>query len=258
MIQQARQASSNSLLRELEYALVLVKDDEARGHFLRKLSQVAKIRDENTGTKTGAKDAKSEILTYLHQRGFTQTANIWARALELEDEKLKKLLKILQERLMAQEIEGILEIHLQDREVNSPHIQFVGNNAPKAEMLIAQTLVELKYETSLENALNKKDFRPYFELNPKASHPKHNDITQELSIRSNIKEARITSDSIDNLINEFTNQFSRLKTKISLTTPTASTFRDKMADFRQKREKETNLRHQRYLHRQKRRRRLRG
>ena len=49
------------------------------------------------------------------------------------------------------------EWKLQDKEINSPHIQFVGNNANKAELIIAKVLCALKYETSLESAISKKE-----------------------------------------------------------------------------------------------------
>lgn len=93
-------------------------------------------------SKQAKKNVKSEILAYLRQKGYVQTANIWARALSMDKEDINELLKILQIRLLQEGVEGILEVHLQDREINSPHIQFVGMNAPKVEVIIAQTLVE--------------------------------------------------------------------------------------------------------------------
>ncbi|MCW1538492.1 hypothetical protein OLR75_10725, partial [Campylobacter jejuni] len=58
--------------------------------------------------------------------------------------------------LLNNNIQGIVELHLQDREINSPHIQFIGTEAEKAEYIIATILVNLKYETSIENAIGKK------------------------------------------------------------------------------------------------------
>ncbi len=73
--------------------------------------------------------------------------------LEIFLKAIDELLALLQQRLLENDIQGILELHLQDREINSPHIQFVGIKAELAERIIAQTLVDFKYEISLESAL---------------------------------------------------------------------------------------------------------
>ena len=157
MIQKARSSDSRSFLRELELALVLIEKESDRLYFLNKLSEVNNKRNESDKTHTGERAVKSEILTYLKQKGNPQTANVWCRSISYQKQDIENLLRILQTNLKQNGIEGILEIHLQDREINSPYIQFVGNNADKAELIIAKVLCALKYETSLESAISKKE-----------------------------------------------------------------------------------------------------
>ncbi|CAM3313768.1 hypothetical protein [Helicobacter labetoulli] len=172
MLQRARSQASRSFLRELEFALIAVTDEKTREYFLSALQEIDSKRKSPQITKTGEKDIKSEILAYLNQKGYTQTANVWARALSIDRKDINNLLHIL----------------LQDREINSPHIQFVGIRADEAESIIAHTLVELGYESSVENALSKKDFRPYFKINSKAPHPKHNDIDKQIAYHRSIRK----------------------------------------------------------------------
>ncbi len=214
MLSNARSAESRSFLRELDFSLILVENNKAREYFLKKLKEVNHKRNEQNIIKTGEKDTKSELLAYLHQKGYTQTANVWARALSMDRSDINSLLKILQQRLLEENCEGVLEIHLQDREINSPHIQYVGINALKAEMIIAETLVKLKYENNIESALSKKDFRPYFKINAKARFPKHSDLQDNIKYYETKKKAKITDAEIDKLINEFNEILSRQKMKL--------------------------------------------
>ena len=138
---------------------------------------------------------------------------MWARALSIDRKDINNLLHILQSRLLAQGIEGICEVHLQDREINSPHIQFVGTRADEAESIIAHTLVELGYESSVENALSKKDFRPYFKINAKAPHPKHNDIDKQIAYHRSIRKKQISDDEIDKLLEKFEARLESLRLK---------------------------------------------
>ncbi len=262
MLQNARSAESRSFLRELEFSLVLIGNPKARNYFLKSLGQVNAKRSGSSDSagstsgssnkQTGEKDTKSEILAYLRQKGYVQTANIWARALSIDKEDINELLKILQIRLLQEEIEGILEVHLQDREINSPHIQFVGMNAPKAEVIIAQTLVELKYETSIESALSKKDFRPYYKINPKARYPKHNDLESEIKYRKSI-QIKKSEEEIEKLINTFDKKLSQLKQTLEKTKKIAlkpSTFEAKLQEIRTNNTKSlTKLREQRIRYR---------
>lgn len=215
MIQKARSDKSRSLLRELEFALILVENDKARNRFLNNLGEVLKKRKSLDANKTGERDSKSEILAYLRQKGYVKTANVWARALDFDKKSINNLLGILQTRLMEEGVEGVLEIHLQDREINSPHIQFVGTQAEKAEVIIAQALVELKYETSIENALSKKDFVPYYSYNDKnARRGKHDDIKKQIELQKETNQRLNSGDEIQKLIDKFDKQIANLRSKL--------------------------------------------
>ena len=193
MIQQARSSHSASFLRELEFAILLIQDKKDRDYFLQKLNALYNKRIETMGTKikTGATDLKTEILAYLQYKGVVETANIWARALPYNEKTINNLLLTLQKQLMKQKIEGVLEVHLQDREINSPHIQFVGNNATRAEQIIATILVHLKYETDIENALSKKHFTPYYEIDNKTPYPKYNELQNKIAYQLISEEANL-------------------------------------------------------------------
>lgn len=212
MLQSARNKESRSFLRELEFGFLMIKNPSVREYFLSKLSQIDSNR-KSLKTKTGEKDIKSEILAYLKQKGYVQTANIWARALSMDRQNINELLKILQQKLLENNIEGVLEIHLQDREINSPHIQFVGINASKAEMLIAKTLIDLKYETNMESALSKK-IKPYYETNPKAQYPKNDDLKNATKYFREKQKQNISDEAIEKLINEFNIELKNLKNKL--------------------------------------------
>lgn len=216
MIQKARSSDSNSLLRELEFMSLLIQDEKDRNYLLKKLNEIYKKRKEAmgaSGVRTGIKDFKELLLAYLNSKGEVETANIWARALPYDEKSIKDLILIIQNQLMKQKIEGVLEIHLQDREINSPHIQFVGNNADKAEQIIATILVKLKYEIDMENALGKKHFTPYYEINAEAKYPKYDDLTNTIahyktltSAEANIESIKADLDKFDNVINSLRKQ----------------------------------------------------
>ena len=246
MLQQARNSESRSFLRELAFSLILIKNDKEREYFLAKLKEVNYKRNEQNVIKTGEKDTKSELLAYLQQKGYTQTANIWARALSMDRNDINSLLKILQQRLLEKNCEGILEIHLQDREINSPHIQYIGINAPKAEMIIAKILVELKYENNIESALSKKDFRPYFKINTKARFPKHSDLQDSISYYETKKKIETTDAEIEKFINEFNNEFNKIianqKRKLKQIEQKQGSFETKLKEFKAQRLRRTRSR----------------
>lgn len=91
---------------------------------------------------------------------------------------------------------------MQDREINSPHIQFVGINARVAEQIIAQILVKNGYENSVESALSKKDFKPYYLENDKAYTAKLNDTIEyfERKNKTNIDEVFELLELLDNTL----------------------------------------------------------
>lgn len=217
MLQKARNAESKSLLREIESALTLINNKRMRQYFQDKLQNLFEKRNailDNKGTKTGEKDLKSEILAYLRNQGQLQTANVWARNIETSQSSIDELFKILRKRLSGA-CEGILELHLQDREINSPHFQFVGTNAHLAEQLIAQELVRLGYEISMESAMSKReDFIPYFLTQEgEKAEPK----SLKKSIEHTEKSQNTTNEIIDSLILEFEQKLQRIKEKFTRT-----------------------------------------
>ncbi|TEY00706.1 hypothetical protein [Campylobacter sp. US33a] len=167
MIQQARSSNSRSFLREAEDCVLILDSVENINYFQSLINNVVAKR-KNNETYTGAKEAREQLLALLKRYGEVKTANVWCRNLIVEIDKINELRNILAKKLDEKNIFGVLEIHLQDREINSPHLQFVGIKAEEAETIIAQTVVELGYEISLESAMSKKNFIPYYEENSKA------------------------------------------------------------------------------------------
>lgn len=229
MLQPPRSSNSRSFLREAKDSLVLIENDKEREYFLRQINDLINKR-ESLAKFTGAKALRKELLAFLKQRGEVRTANIWARDLLLERDAINELKKALSDKLLENNIQGILEIHLSDREINSPHIQFVGNNANEAERLIADELLKRGYESSLESALSKKEkepFIPYFEINPKATiekleegieatkKQKLQDLTQipQESIKPTTSFSDTLKNSIQNFISSLKNQFEKFKTQ---------------------------------------------
>ena len=232
MVQSARNAESKSFLREIEDALVLIKDEKAKEYFLKQMREVFTKRNDPNTLFTGEKNLKAEILAYLKQKGFVRTANIWARNIIVEQEAIDNLLMLLQKRLLERDIEGILEIHLQDREINSPHIQFVGIKCEEAESIIAHTLVELKYETSVESALSKKHFTPYFESNPKATVQDLNTIIDYNQKQKERKELQ-ADEEIEKLLMELENSFQETATLFGKFTTSVKNLKQRVESFKE-------------------------
>ncbi|CAD7289516.1 hypothetical protein LMG7974_01593 [Campylobacter majalis] len=179
MLQKARSANSKSFLRELEFALIIISDDNVRSYFLQKLAEVFAKRKKPDQLFTGEKAIKKEILAYLNQKGEIRTANVWCRNIDINIKDIQELNAVLFNKLLTAKAEGILEIHLQDREINSPHVQFVGTNAHIAEQIIAQVLVDFGYESSIESAIGRKDeFIPYYEIDESARTAKLDDMIE--------------------------------------------------------------------------------
>ena len=180
MIQKARGEDSQSLLREIAYScLVLPTGTQAERdldiYFLRQLSEVLKAqraKQEGTlssGCKTGAKKVRIELLEHLRQIALAQgsnvgTANIYCRFFKFTEDNLIKFLLEVKDILRKNGCFGFAEIHPQDREILSPHIQYVGTNADKAEALIADWLVKNGFEISIESAIGKKKKKRGYEL----------------------------------------------------------------------------------------------
>ena len=180
MIQKARGEDSQSLLREIAYScLVLPTGTQAERdsdiYFLRQLSKVLKAqraKQEGTlssGCKTGAKKVRIELLEYLRQIASkqdsrVQTANIYCRFLKFTEDNLIKFMLEVKDILRKNGCFGFAEIHPQDREILSPHIQYIGTNADKAEALIADWLVKNGFEISIESAIGKAGEKRGYEL----------------------------------------------------------------------------------------------
>ena len=180
MMQKARGEDSQSLLGEIAYScLVLPTETQAERdsdiYFLRQLSKVLKAqraKQEGTlssGCKTGAKKVRIELLEYLRQIASkqgsrVQTANIYCRFLKFTEDNLIKFMLEVKDILRKNGCFGFAEIHPQDREILSPHIQYVGTNADKAEALIADWLVKNGFEISIESAIGKAGEKRGYEL----------------------------------------------------------------------------------------------
>ena len=180
MIQKARGEDSQSLLREIAYScLVLPTGTQAERdldiYFLRQLSEVLKAqraKQEGTlssGCKTGAKKVRIELLEHLRQIASkqdsrVQTANIYCRFFKFTEDNLIKFMLEVKDILRKNGCFGFAEIHPQDREILSPHIQYVGTNADKAEALRADWLVKNGFEISIESAIGKAGEKRGYEL----------------------------------------------------------------------------------------------
>ncbi|OCR98944.1 hypothetical protein A9K75_09225 [Campylobacter fetus subsp. testudinum] len=151
MIQKARKNNSRSLLREAQSAILLIEDPGVKDYFLNSIKRMIEKRNTVTRTVTGAKELKTQLLSYLSQIGEVKTANIWCRKIVYSE--IKNFLENLKNILKNSKLQGVAELHLQDREINSPHIQYVGLNAEKAERVIGRYVAHIGYETSFESAI---------------------------------------------------------------------------------------------------------
>lgn len=162
MIQAARKQTSTSLFREAEYANFIFESDNKESYFYNFAQDVANRRKQIGRKHTGASLLKGQFLAAISQLGTTQTVNIWARKLPIERDAILSLQETLKFLLKEEKIYGAIEIHLQDAEVHSSHVQFVGINAQRAEEIIAQTLIMHGYEDNFQSATSKqpKDVKP--------------------------------------------------------------------------------------------------
>lgn len=180
MIQNARGDDSQSLLREIAYCcLVLPLDTQAEIdlnlYLIKKLAGVLNAQIDkrdgklDKGAKTGVKQVRQELLEYLRQialrqGSIVQTANIYCRFLKFTEANLIKFTTEVTKFLRENGCFGFAEIHPQDRELLSPHIQYVGTNADRAEALIAEWVVKNKFENSTEDAIGKAGEKRGYEL----------------------------------------------------------------------------------------------
>ena len=163
MIQAARSSTSQSFLREAETLQLVINDSQIEDFFNAKLKSVAEKRRDPEATLTGAKALRDDLLAYLEQQGEVKTANLWCRKIKFleADNLLANIKKVLAEN----GVQGVIELHLQDREINSPHIQFVGNSVELAEELIANEILKMNFEDSFESCVSRKSAPAYYEDN---------------------------------------------------------------------------------------------
>ena len=131
--------------------ILLVKDESAKRWFENAIGKMIEKRRDPESFMTGAKDLRTNLLSYLTQKGNVKTANIWCRGIIYSE--IKEFLSSLEHELQKHDFEGVVELHLQDREINSPHIQYVGTNAEEAQTIIANFVLRHGYEESLESAI---------------------------------------------------------------------------------------------------------
>ena len=153
MIQPARSSTSQSLLRELETAQILINNSDIEKFFINRANEVIEKRRNLEATLTGAKALKDDLLAFLEQQGAVKTANIWCRKIKFLH--ADELLSNIKEALGQYGIQGVVELHLQDRQINSPHIQFVGNDVSLAEHIIANEVLKMNFEDTFESAVSR-------------------------------------------------------------------------------------------------------
>lgn len=216
MIQAARSASSQSLLREAETAIFLIQDANMKAWLEAETKKVIAKRRDPDAFMTGATDLKRVLLAYLSQQGDVKTANIWCRSILSYEAAnfLKDLNTILQNHKLA----GVVELHWQDRELNSPHIQYVGTNAEYAEVLIAEAIVARDYERNISEALTLPKFPAYISEEKSTLRViKTDEIIKE---QEEIKQATLAKKSrearINSYVSEIKSSFNVTRTKLRL------------------------------------------
>ena len=90
MLQDHRKSRSRSFLREVEFSTISIKNNEVKNRFLNQFNSINEKRKNPNTIKTGEKYTKTELLTYLKQRGEIKTANIWARSLSYDSNDIKR------------------------------------------------------------------------------------------------------------------------------------------------------------------------
>ena len=211
MIQKARGANSRSLLREAETAILLM-DENNKVWFKEAIQRMLDKRRDPELVMTGAKELRTNLLAYLEQFGEVKTANIWCRNIIYGE--IKEFLSELEQELSNHDFKGVVELHLQDREINSPHIQYVGTDTLEAELVIANFILKKGYEDSLGSCLMKDHKPAYYTDEPGNLRIKSTD--DEIQAQEEYKEIQAHQkevkenlkgfiDEIVNLKNEFKN-----------------------------------------------------
>jgi len=159
VVEPARSSTSLSLLRESETAEYFL-DEDVKDFFKRAITEMAEKRKNPNISRTGAKAVREDMLSYLEQYGEIKTANIWVRGLNVY--QIDELKVRIRQELEKEYIRGVVEIHLSDRQINSPHLQYVGTRAEKVEEILSKLAVDMGFELSAESAKSKNSI-PAFE-----------------------------------------------------------------------------------------------
>ncbi|QKF65543.1 hypothetical protein [Campylobacter corcagiensis] len=217
MIQKARSSNSRSLLREAESAILLIDDINVKQWFERAIKDMINKRNDPEVTFTGAKELKTNLLAYIKQNdksGEVGTSNVWCRKIVYSE--IKDFLKELEVYIQNRGLTGVIELHLQDREINSPHIQYVGTDVYKAERAIADFVVDKNYENSVMEAMSVNHTPDYYTQENKNLRIKSTDteLEQQKIIEERQEYIKELKDSlkdslsvIQNLRSEFLNIF---------------------------------------------------
>jgi hypothetical protein len=204
MIQAARSSNSQSLLREAESLKLLINSEAHENFFNDRLDEVVEKRRNPDRVYTGAKALREDLLAYLEQQGEVKTANVWCRKLQFF--KAEELLINIKNTLKDNGIQGVVELHLQDREINSPHIQFVGNDVHKAEELIANEVMKMNFEDSFESAVSRGNAPAFYEdksIRVLKYDDRKRDVEKVEKVEKEIKERKEhLKEQLDNLKNK--------------------------------------------------------
>lgn len=184
MIQPARSAKSRSLLREARSAIFFFDDENIRTWFKKANQEMIDKRNNPNLVHTGATELRTNLLAYLRQQGEIHTSNVWCRKIVYSE--IRDFLNELENHLKQEGFNGVLELHLQDREINSPHIQYVGTDAYRAERMIADIIVKRGYEYSVMSAMNMNYIPAY--ISDEKKHLRIKETDEELDRQDYLKE----------------------------------------------------------------------
>ena len=128
-------------------------------------------------TMTGAKNVREDILSYLEQYGEIKTANIWIRGLKVY--QIDELKENIRKALEDEHIRGVVEIHLADRQINSPHLQYVGTKAERVEQILSELAVQMGFELTIDSAKSKNAIPEFSKYDKKARDDIENKVKQK-------------------------------------------------------------------------------
>jgi hypothetical protein len=236
VIQTARSSRSKSLLRELESAVFILHRD-IEHFFLNAANKVVRLRKDPNRVQTGAKALKDTLLSYLEQQGEIKTVNVWCRKIRISE--IKDILSYIKQSLIDVGIQGVVELHMQDREINSPHIQFVGTKPVIAEKIIAEIVVKFCFEDSYESAVNRSAV-PAFFTDEKIKVVKTDKVIEEREAVLKLEEEKKNiREAAKNIVFGYTETIKKQSDKIleilnglSVTTTTLSSFERRKAKKR--------------------------